>query len=203
MGESCIISKTFRGKICKKNFFVYTYHMNKTKIIATITDQYDEEKLIAIAEAGVNVIRLNFSHAKQETTKPLVDLIHRLNREGKTNLGILLDTKGPEIRTGERQTPYYYKKGETFRIFVNSAKMTEESDLFSDYEYLLLDVKVGNVIAIDSGLMTVEVKAVHDDYLLVVSYSDCEIGSRRHMNFSGVSLRLPGLTEKDKSDLRF
>jgi pyruvate kinase len=67
--------------------------MNKTKIIATITNQYTEKKLIAIAKAGVNIVRLNFSHAKQETTKPLIDLIHKLNNEGKTNLGVLLDTK--------------------------------------------------------------------------------------------------------------
>jgi pyruvate kinase len=177
--------------------------MNKTKIIATITDQYTEEKLIAIAEAGVNIIRLNFSHAKQETTKPLIDTIHRLNREGKTDLGILLDNKGPEVRTGERETPYFYKKGEVFRIFVDKEKMAQESDLFSDYVYLLEDVQVGNTIEIDSGLMTVLVQEVHSDYLLVISQNDCEIGSRRHMNFPGISLRLPGLTEKDKSDLRF
>ncbi|MDR2190700.1 MAG: hypothetical protein LBP53_06020 [Candidatus Peribacteria bacterium] len=67
--------------------------MNKTKIIATITDAYTKEKLIAIAQAGVNIVRLNFSHAKHPTTKPLIDLIHQLNKQGTTNLGILLDTK--------------------------------------------------------------------------------------------------------------
>ena len=73
--------------------------------------------------------------------------------------------------------------------------------MFSDYEYLLEDIKVGNSIAIDSGLMTVVVKEVNADHLLVHSNDICEIGSRRHMNFPGASLRLPGLTEKDKSDL--
>lgn len=71
----------------------YLSFMTKTKIIATITDQYDEAKLIALADAGVNIVRFNFSHAQQETTQPLIDLIHRLNDEGKTNLGLLLDTK--------------------------------------------------------------------------------------------------------------
>lgn len=177
--------------------------MNKTKIIATITDQYNEEKLTAIAAAGVNIVRLNFSHAKQETTKPLIDLIHKLNGEGKTNLGILLDTKGPEVRTGERDHPYTYKKDEQFRIFTDKTKLTQDSDMFSDYQHLLQNVKTGNTIAIDSGLMTVEVTEVTPDYLLVTSRDDCEIGSRRHMNFPGISLRLPGLTEKDKSDLLF
>jgi pyruvate kinase len=60
--------------------------MHKTKIIATITDQYTAEKLTAIAEAGVNIVRLNFSHAKQESIQPLIALIHKLNKEGTTNL---------------------------------------------------------------------------------------------------------------------
>ncbi len=116
--------------------------MNKTKIIATITDKYTEEKLIAIAEAGVNILRLNFSHAQWDTTAPLIALIHKLNREGKTNLGILLDTKGPEVRTGEREQPYSYQKNEQFRIFIDKTKLTQDSDMFSDYEYLLEDMNV-------------------------------------------------------------
>jgi len=116
--------------------------MNKTKIIATITDKYDEEKLIAIFEAGVNILRLNFSHAQRETTAPLIALVHKLNAAGKTNLGILMDTKGPEVRTGVREQPYTYHKGDEFRIFIDTTKLEQESDMFSDYEYLLEDVKV-------------------------------------------------------------
>jgi pyruvate kinase len=177
--------------------------MNKTKIIATIRDTYTEQMLIDIAKAGVNIVRLNFSHAQYDTTKPLIDTIKKLNAEGTTNLGILLDTKGPEVRTGDRQTPYAYHKGESFRIFIDKTKLTADSDMFCNYEHLLEDVKVGNTIAIESGLMNVVVTEANKDYLLVLSENDCEIGSRRHMNFPGISLRLPGLTEKDKSDLLF
>jgi pyruvate kinase len=177
--------------------------MNKTKIIATIRDTYTEQMLIDIANAGVNIVRLNFSHAQYDTTKPLIDTIKKLNAEGTTNLGILLDTKGPEVRTGERETPYTYKKGEEFRIFIDKSKMTADSDMFSDYAYLLEDLKVGNTIAIESGLMTVVIKEITPTHLVATSLSDCEIGSRRHMNFPGISLRLPGLTEKDKADLLF
>ena len=116
--------------------------MKKTKIIATITDRYTEEQLVAIFDAGVNIVRLNFSHAKQETTKPLLDLIHKLNREGRTNLGVLLDTKGPEVRTGEREESYTYQKDESFRIFIDKTNLSQDSDMFSDYEYLLEDIKV-------------------------------------------------------------
>jgi pyruvate kinase len=116
--------------------------MNKTKIIATITDAYTEQQLIAISQAGANILRLNFSHAKQETTKPLIHLIHKLNQEEKTNLGILLDTKGPEVRTGERTAPYTYKKGERFKIFVDKEKLSQDSDMFCDYEHLLEELHV-------------------------------------------------------------
>lgn len=177
--------------------------MNRTKIIATIRDTYDEEKLIDIFNAGVNIVRLNFSHAQYDTTKPLIDTIKRLNQTGKTNLGILLDTKGPEVRTGVRKEPYFYKKGEHFRIFVEEGKMTEDSDMLSDYQYLLEDIKVGDTIAIESGLMDVIVTEVQANYLMVTALSECSIGSKRHMNFPGISLRLPWLTEKDKSDLLF
>lgn len=177
--------------------------MNKTKIIATITHKYDEAKLIALFEAGANIVRLNFSHAKQEDTLPLIQMINRLNAEGKTNLGILLDTKGPEVRTGEKEIPYFYKKGERFRIFVDAYKMGEASDLFCDYQNLLLEIKPGDSFVMDGGLMNVFVEEVLPDYLLVRSENDCEIGSRRHINFPGISLNLPGLTKKDESDLLF
>jgi pyruvate kinase len=116
--------------------------MNKTKIIATITDAYTEEKLIAISQAGTNIVRLNFSHAKQENIQPLIHLIHKLNQEGKTNLGILLDTKGPEVRTGERTEPYHYKQGERFKIFIEKEKMSQNSDMFCDYANLLEEIHV-------------------------------------------------------------
>ncbi len=177
--------------------------MNKTKIIATITDKYDEAKLIALFNAGVNIVRINFSHAQQEDTAPLIHLIDKLNTEGKINLGILLDTKGPEVRTWEREKPYLYREWETFRIFVDQHKMTEDSDLFCDYENLLLEIIPGNRFVIDWGLMNVYVEEVTPDYLLVRSENDCEIGSRRHINFPGISLNLPGMTEKDELDLLF
>jgi pyruvate kinase len=165
--------------------------MNKTKIIATITDKYTDEKLIAIAQAGVNILRLNFSHAQRETTAPLIQRVHKLNASGKTDLGLLLDTKGPEVRTGDKDHPYTYQKNEQFRIFIDKKKLKQESDMLSDYPYLLEDIKAGNQIVLDGGLMTVTVDEVTTDHLLVTSRNECEIRSRRHMNFPGIALRLP------------
>jgi pyruvate kinase len=88
-------------------------------------------------------------------------------------------------------------------MFIDPTKMTENSDMLSDYPYLLEDIKAGDTIAIESGLMDVLVKEVHTQYLSVTALSECTIGSRRHMNFPGISLRLPGLTDKDKADILF
>jgi pyruvate kinase len=81
--------------------------------------------------------------------------------------------------------------------------MTKNSDMFCDYRHLLDDLQVGNKIEIEGGLMTVIVEETHSDYLLVRSEDACAIGSRRHMNFPGIKLKLPGLTTKDKADLLF
>lgn len=177
--------------------------MKRAKIIATIRDTYDEEKLIWIFNAGANVVRFNFPHAQYETTAPVMELIHKLNKEWKTNLWIMIDTKGPWVRTWARETPYSYKKWELFRIFVDENKMNEDSDMFCDYEFLLEDIKIWDIIAIESWLMEVAVKSVCEDYITVISHHDCEIGSRRHMNFPWMNLRFPGLTDQDKKDVLF
>lgn len=177
--------------------------MNKTKIIATITDRYTKSQLIDIYHAGVNILRFNFSHAQQATTQPIIDLIHQLNSSWKTNFGLLLDTKWPEVRTGERSEPYTYRKGETFRIFTSYDLMDQPSDLFCDYPSILKEIKVWKHIAIESWLLDVSVLKITKTHLIVKSNSTCEIGSRRHMNFPWLSLSLPAFTDKDKSDLKF
>lgn len=177
--------------------------MKKAKIIATIRDTYDEEKLIAIYNAWANIVRFNFPHAQYETTAPVIQLIHKLNAEWKTNLWIMIDTKGPGVRTWARENPYKYSKWESFRIFTEESKLTEDSDMFCDYPYLLEDIKVGNIIAIESGLMEVEVNEINTDYITVTSKHNCEIWSRRHMNFPGMNLRFPWLTDQDKKDVLF
>ena len=177
--------------------------MKKAKIIATIRDTYTQQDLINIYKAWANIVRFNFPHAQYATTAPIIKMIHELNEKWLTNLWILVDTKWPWVRTGARENPYTYKKWEEFRIFTDENLMNQDSDMFCDYQYLLEDIKVWDKIEIESGLMEVIVNEVNSDHIKVTSQHDCEIWSRRHMNFPWMSLRFPWLTEQDKKDLLF
>lgn len=174
-----------------------------TKIIATITENYDEEKLIDINRAGVNVVRINFTHNSPALAEPLIKKIHELNESKKTNLSILLDTKWPEIRTGVRDEKLIVKKDQNINIFIDQSKINPDSDLFCDYPNIISDVKVWQEVVIDSWLLVVVVTEIFKDHLVVKAMSDAEIWSRRHINLPWVSLSLPAMIEKDKEDILF
>ncbi|AHB41328.1 hypothetical protein P148_SR1C00001G0537 [candidate division SR1 bacterium RAAC1_SR1_1] len=178
--------------------------IKRTKIIATVSDiNCNEEKLIDLYNAGTNIIRFNFSHAQQDAVAKLLEIIKDLNDSGKTNLSTLLDTKGPEIRTGNVQEKVIVKKGDHFKIFVDESLLVEPQDIFCDYNYLLEDVKKDQIIIIDSGLLKAKVIKVTPTYVVVEALNDHSIGSRRHVNLPGVNLKLPGITDKDESDILF
>ena len=177
--------------------------MKKTKIIATVSEMYDEKKLLWIAQAGANIIRLNFSHASHEGAAKTIAMIKKLNAQGKTNLSILLDTKWPEIRTGDVKDKIQIKQGDQIKLFVKKNLVKADKDLFCDYPYLVGDVKKGQIIIIDSGLLKTEVLSKSKEYVTVKALNDHLVGSRRHVNLPGVKLRLPGLTQKDKEDILF
>ncbi len=175
----------------------------RTKIIATITDKFSDKKLIQLYENGVSVLRINFSHATPETAKDLIERINKLNKKWETHLAILLDTKGPDIRTGEREIPLAVEKNQIFKIGINKETLNSETDIFCDYQHLIKDVSVGQEIIIDSGLLKVHVVEVHDDHIFVQADNDAEITSKRHINLPGVKIALPALINKDKEDIIF
>lgn len=179
--------------------------MKKTKIIATVGPVTEsEEQLIALYRAGVNIIRFNFSHVNYEVARAIMGRIRKLNNEGKTNLSTLLDTKGPEIRTGDLNAKIQFEKNDMVKIYIDNEKFQDDGkSLFCDYPYLIEDVNVGQIIRIDSGLFDVEVVEKKEDYVLVVAKNNCLIGSRRHVNLPGVKLQLPGITDQDKKDVLF
>jgi pyruvate kinase len=126
--------------------------MKKTKIIATVGPVTEsEEQLIALYDAGVNIIRFNFSHANYEVARSIMGRIRKLNSEGRTNLSTMLDTKGPEIRTGDLETKIQFQKGDIIKIYIDIAKFQNDGkSLFCDYPFLVEDVSIGRVIDIDS-----------------------------------------------------
>jgi pyruvate kinase len=150
--------------------------MKNTKIIATIGPATNnEEKVIELYNAGINVIRFNFSHANYEEAGRNIELIKRLNKEGKTNLSLLLDTKGPEIRTGDLAEKNTYEAGEIFKVYVDPSKELTEKALFCDYPYLIEDIELGGYINIDSGLMNVEVLEKQEDCVVVKALNSAVI----------------------------
>ena len=177
--------------------------MKKTKIIATVWPvTQSKEQLEKMYHSWVNIVRFNFSHATFDGARPIADTIKELNKEWKTQLSLLLDTKWPEIRTGIVEKKIELIAWNNVKIVVDDAKRWED-DIFCDYEYLLEDIKVWETIIIDSGLCNVRVKEIHNDFLIWEVLNTCIIGSKRHINLPGVKLKLPGITAKDKEDVLF
>lgn len=149
--------------------------MKLTKIIATIGPATrTEESILALYQNGVNVVRLNFSHKGYDDKKRVIDIVHKLNTESKTKLSILLDTKGPEIRTGKKEQKIDYKKGEKFTISVVHDDPNDRN-LFCDYPQLLEGLRVGDMIRIESGLFDAEVLEVRADHAVVKALSNASI----------------------------
>jgi len=180
--------------------------MNKrTKIIATHWPSIQSEKdLWSLYDNGVNVIRFNFSHAKHDHVRKVLETMRTNNRNGRTALSMLLDTKWPEIRTGDLSNKQEYYKGDVFKFYTDEKSFVEDgASLFCDYLHLREDAFEWQIIEVDSGLLQVKVLKIHDTYLEVETQNDATIGSRRHVNLPGVRLKMPGITEKDKTDVRF
>ena len=174
-----------------------------TKIIATVKDDCPIDKVMQLYNAWVDVIRINFTHATPESSKKLLEDINDSNKKGYTHLSTLLDTKGPDIRTGIRETPLQVKRNQVFNIHIDETKLTKDSDIFCDYPGIIKDVKPGQEIIIDSWLLLVEVKEIKKDHLIVKALNDAEIWSKRHINLPWVKVSLPAMIEKDRTDILF
>jgi len=178
--------------------------MKKTKIIATISDiNFSEEKIVGLYNAWANILRFNFSHAEHKGMHEVLEIVRKLNATGKINMSTLLDTKWPEIRTGNTAEKIVIQKWKTFRLFVDQSLMNQKTDIFCDYPYILQDMSVGKYVIIDSWLLKARVVEITKEYLLLDADIDHTIWSRRHINLPWIRLNLPWVTEKDKEDILF
>jgi len=176
-----------------------------TKIVATHGPAIPTSKeLFALYDEGVNIIRFNFSHAQYDLVSEVLEVMRESNRSGRTALSMLLDTKWPEIRTGDLDEKQIYKKGDNFKFYINKDVFIEDGkSLYCDYSHLGEDAFVDQIIDVDSGLFQIQVLSITDDYLEVQAQNDATIGSRRHVNLPGVRLKMPGITQKDREDIKF
>lgn len=179
--------------------------MKKTKIVCTMGPNSDQEELLrALIEEGMNVARFNFSHGDHPEQKKRMDMLKRLRKEMKTPVAMLLDTKGPEIRTGllEDGRKVQLQEGQTF--ILTTDEIVGNSDRVSiTYPELTSDVRVGNVILIDDGLLELHVESIKGNEIVCKVINGGELGERKGVNVPNVSVNLPAITEKDKSDILF
>lgn len=179
--------------------------MKKTKIICTMGPNTDNRQIMYdLVKNGMDVARFNFSHGDYEEQKARMDLLKEVRRELKRPVAILLDTKGPEIRTGllEGGEKVTLQAGETFtltsREIVGNDKICSQT-----YERLSSDVKPGNFVLIDDGLIALEVQETTDTDVICRVVNGGELGQKKGINVPNVDVKLPAITEKDKEDILF
>ena len=178
--------------------------MRRTKIVCTIGPASDSfETLKKIILTGMNVARLNFSHGTHAEHAQRVGLIRRAAGELGAIVGIMLDTKGPEIRTGLMQDDKItLVTGNTITLTTEDINGTAEK-LSVSYQDLPRDVQAGSRILIADGLVELEVLTVEKNEILCRIINGGEIGSRKNVNLPGVVVNLPAVTEQDIEDIRF
>ena len=179
--------------------------MKKTKVVCTMgPNTNDRELLKKLIENGMDVARFNFSHGDHEEQKRRMDLLKELRQELNTNTAILLDTKGPEIRTGVLKggKRIMLKAGEQFTLTTEEIE-GDESKVSITYEGLVQDVDAGRVILIDDGLIELKVVGKSEKEIFCEVINGGELGERKGVNVPNVAVRLPAITEKDKDDIRF
>ena len=179
-------------------------NFKRTKVICTIgpaTQSYSSLK--KLKEAGMDVIRINMSHSDHKFAKKVIERTKKLNETLSSPVGILLDTQGPEIRTGETSQIIDLKPGEKVAITVRDETDVELSSIHVNYEDLISKVNVGDLISVDNGLMNFEVLQKEEALLHCKVLHGGRLGSKRHVNIPGVRIDLPSLTKKDKEDILF
>lgn len=174
----------------------------KTKIIATLGPATDSPEMIGrLIDAGLNIARLNMSHAPHDWVRRVVKTIREASRQRGVNIGILMDTQGPAIRTGDLPVPLDLQPGQKFTLTVRGEQSEEHHSVDVNYENFINDISVGDVVLVDNGAIHMKVLAKHANKVECEVLTPGKLGSRRHINLPGVKVSLPALTAKDLADI--
>jgi len=174
----------------------------RTKIIATIGPATDNDETIEqLILAGVNVARLNMSHATHEQATGSVERIRRISKKLNRHIGILMDTQGPAIRTGNLETDLNLTPGDVVALTVCGEVSEEYKSIDVNYDDLVNDIGVDDVVIVDNGNIQLKVLKKHNKILDCEVLTEGVLGSRRHINLPGIRVNLPALTEKDIKDI--
>ncbi|PON57093.1 Pyruvate kinase [Parasponia andersonii] len=176
----------------------------KTKIVCTIGPSTSTREMIwKLAEAGMNVARLNMSHGDHSSHQKTIDLVKEYNSQFDDKVvAIMLDTKGPEVRSGDVPKPIMLQEGQEFNFTTKRGVSTEDT-VSVNYDDFVNDVEVGDILLVDGGMMSLAVKSKTGDLVKCVVVDGGELKSRRHLNVRGKSATLPSITDKDWEDIKF
>lgn len=177
----------------------------RTKIIFTLGPATESEEMLEkIIRAGADVARINMAHAKHEWCRTVIRRIRAVSAKVGREIAIMMDIKGPEIRTGDVDHPIVLAAGQIFDFTVRPGADRENSEevrsVNVNYLDLVKDIKVGDTVLVDNGLIRLEVLEKKDSHIRCRVLTPGELKSRRHINLPGVKVNLPAFTEKDRVD---
>src|SRR3954451_6029356 len=176
--------------------------MRRTKIICTLGPATEKpETLRELMKAGADVFRLNMSHARHDWVRRMVPRIRQIAAGIPRPATILLDTQGPAIRTGELKSNLKLRPGDILEFTVRGARSEEKYSVDVNYEGLVNDISVGDVVLVDNGVMRLLVMEKKRNRIRCKVLTPGVLGSRRHINLPGVRVNLPPLTKKDLEDV--
>ena len=175
--------------------------MRKTKIICTSSESFT--MLEKLAKAGMNIVRLNMSHGDHESHMKVIKSVRTLNKKLENPIAILIDTQGPEIRTGDIKQELNLKKDDIISVVARGEENVEFTSIRVNYEDLVNDVTIGDMITVDNGLINLEVLTKEDRTMQCKVIDGGILKSKRHVNLPGIRVNLPAITEKDKRDILF
>ncbi|MBP8777670.1 MAG: pyruvate kinase [Bacteroidaceae bacterium] len=172
--------------------------MKRTKIVASVSDRRCEvDFLKELYAAGMNVVRMNTAHATPEGLCKIIENVRAVSSQ----IGILIDTKGPEVRTTTCEGDLVYITGERVKMIGNPDGITTHDLICASYPLFVKDVPMSSHVLFDDGELDFEVIEKTDEYLLLEAKNDGKLGARKSVNVPGVRINLPALTEKDKRNI--
>ena len=174
--------------------------LKQTKIVATVSDKRcDVDFIKDLFDAGMNVVRMNTAHITHEGLENLIGNIRTVSNR----IAILMDTKGPEVRTTTSTEPIPFKTGDKVKVVGNPSLETTRECISVSYPNFVHDASIGVHILIDDGDLELVVRDKTDDFLLCEVQNDATLGSRKSVNVPGVRINLPSLTEKDRANIQY
>jgi len=176
--------------------------IRKTSIIVTLGPATDSpEQLGKLIDSGVDVFRLNMSHAQHDWCRECVHHIRALGKEKNKHVAVLFDLQGPSIRTGDLEEPYDLSIGDKVEFRQKDKEPSIELSTTVNYGGMINDVSAGDQLVVDNGTMLMTILEKEEDRIICEVNTAGKLGNRRHINLPGVRLNLPALTEKDHEDL--